>query len=167
MLACESSEDLSRDETFQLVGDFIGMMDLLASFTAVGVQRTIVDVAMYFGLFFIVAMALNFQYGNAGVPNMACAISAAVGGYTVSAIVTRLIFWVGVQEGLEILPLLNRTDWSQHNNCFNVDIMNEYIQTHAPLGIAMFVFSLALGSPPDGLWAMCYASPPSGSGRPT
>ncbi len=130
------------------------MMGLLGSAAAVGFQRTIVDVAIYFGLFFIVAMALNFQYGNAGVPNMACAISAAVGGYTVSAIITRLIYWVGVQEGLDILPLLTRTDWAQHNNGFNVDIMNEYIQTHAPFGIAMFVLSLALGFAAG--WAVGY-----------
>ena len=80
------------------------MIGLLGSMSAVAYQRTIIDIEMMFGLFFIVTMTLNFQYGNAGVPNMACALSASVGGYVVSAIVTRLIFWIGMQAGLDILP---------------------------------------------------------------
>jgi branched-chain amino acid transport system permease protein len=136
------------------MGDSLGMIGLLAPVTALVSQRVIIDIAMYFGLFFIVALSLNFQYGSAGVPNMACAVSVAVGGYTVSAIVTRLIYWVGVEAGLDILPLGNRTHWAFHNNSLNVDVMNEYIQTHAPLGIAMFVFSLALGFAAG--WALGY-----------
>ncbi len=120
-------------------------MGLLGPITAAGIQRTIIDAAMFFGIIFIVTLSLNFQYGNAGVPNMACALSAAIGGYTVSAITTRFIYWVGVQAGLDILPLLNGTDWARHNNCFNVDVMNEFIQAHALFGVTMFVLSLALG----------------------
>ena len=121
---------------------------------AVGYQRVVIDMAMFFGLFFIVTMALNFQYGNAGVPNMACALSASMGGYVVSAIVTRLIYWIGMQAGLEILPLASKLDWTEHNNCLNVSMMNDYIQTHAFLGITMFLFSLALGFVAG--WALGY-----------
>ena len=67
----------------------MGLLDLMTTF---GIQRTIIDAAMFFGIIFIVTLSLNFQYGNAGVPNIACALSAAIGGYTVSAIVTRLIY---------------------------------------------------------------------------
>jgi len=75
-------------------------MDLIGSLAAVsGQARLIVDIAMYFGLFVIVAMALNFQYGNAGVPNMGCAVQVIVGGFTVSAITTRLTFWIVQQAG--------------------------------------------------------------------
>ena len=129
------------------------MIGLLGSMSAVAYQRTIIDLAMMFGLFFIVTMALNFQYGNAGVPNMACALSASVGGYVVSAIVTRLIFWVGMQAGLGILPWASNRAWMR-NNCVNVDMMNDYLQSHAFLGIAMFLFSLALGFVAG--WAMGY-----------
>jgi len=59
-----------------------------------GTNRLIVDIAMYFGMFVIVAMALNFQYGNAGIPNMGCAVQVIMGGFTVSALNTRLIFTV-------------------------------------------------------------------------
>ena len=69
------------------------MIDLISSLAAIsGQSRLIVDIAMYFGLFVIVAMALNFQYGNAGIPNMGCAVQVIIGGFTVSAITTRLIF---------------------------------------------------------------------------
>jgi len=121
---------------------------------AVGYQRVVIDMAMFFGLFFIVAMALNFQYGNAGVPNMGCALSASVGGYTVSAVVTRLIYWIGMQVGLDILPLVSKSDWIKHNNCLNAEMMNDYIQTHAFLGITMLLFSLALGFAAG--WALGY-----------
>ena len=68
-------------------------LGLITSNVAVsGSARLIVDIAMYFGLFVIVAMALNFQYGNAGIPNMGCAVQVIIGGFTVSAITTRLIF---------------------------------------------------------------------------
>jgi branched-chain amino acid transport system permease protein len=99
---------------------------------------------MFFGLFVTVTMALNFQYGNAGVPNMACALSASMGGYTVSAIVTRLIYWIGKQAGLDILPMAGISTW-RHNNDLNTHMMNEYLAEHAFLGITIFLFSLALG----------------------
>jgi branched-chain amino acid transport system permease protein len=121
--------------------------------TAFAYQREVIDLVMTFGLFFIVTMALNFQYGNAGVPNLACALPAAVGGYVVSAIVTRLIFWIGMQAGLEILPWASKRDWMR-NNCVNVDIMNDYLQSHAFLGVTMFLFSLALAFVAG--WALGY-----------
>jgi branched-chain amino acid transport system permease protein len=130
------------------------MMGLLGSAAAVGYQRIVIDIAMFFGLFFIVAMALNFQYGNAGVPNMACALSASIGAYTVSAIVTRLIYWIGKQAGLDILPLASKSDWINHNNCMNAEMMSDYIQAHAFLGITMLLFSLALGFAAG--WALGY-----------
>jgi len=130
------------------------MMDLIGSFTSVEVQMAIIDAAMYFGLIVIAAMSLNFQYGNAGVPNMASALSASFGGFAVSAIVARLVYWVGIQAGLEILPLGNSTDWINHNNCFNVDVMNAFIETHAAFGISVFILSLALGFAAG--WALGY-----------
>ena len=69
-----------------------------------GNARLIVDIAMYFGLFVIVAMALNFQYGNAGIPNMGCAVQVIVGGFTVSALTTRLIFTLVEAGGVQLEP---------------------------------------------------------------
>ena len=116
----------------------------LGSLVAVEYTRVIIDIAMFFGLFVIVAMALNFQYGNAGVPNMGCAVSASIGGYVVSAIITRLLFWIGAQDGVNILPYASDYDWV-YNNQMNTYAMNEYLAEHALLGASMFLLSLALG----------------------
>jgi hypothetical protein len=40
-------------------------------------QIMLVDLAIFFGQYVIVAAALNFQYGNAGIPNMSNHISVA------------------------------------------------------------------------------------------
>lgn len=121
------------------------MFELIGSLAAVsGVSRLIVDIAMYFGLFVIVAMALNFQYGNAGVPNMGCAVQVIVGGFTVSAITTRLIFVLVKQAGVQLLPYASDYDWV-YNNQINVSVLtNGYLKTHAFLGITMLLFSLAV-----------------------
>ena len=108
-----------------------------------GTARLIVDIAMYFGLFVIVAMALNFQYGNAGIPNMGCAVQVIVGGFTVSALTTRLIFSIVEAGGVELQPWAIDFDWV-YNNPVNVDLTNDYIGTHASLGWSMLTFSLAV-----------------------
>jgi len=108
-----------------------------------GTQRLIVDIAMYFGLFVIVAMALNFQYGNAGIPNMGCAVQVIVGGFTVSALTTRLIFTMVEAGGVQLQPWAEDFDWV-YNNPVNVALTNDYIGTHAMFGWSMLLFSLAV-----------------------
>jgi branched-chain amino acid transport system permease protein len=106
--------------------------------------RVIVDLAMFFGLYVITAIALNFQYGNAGVPNMGCAVSVSIGGFTVSMIVTRIVFWMGEQVGIAILPHTSNYDWI-YNNQLNVSMMNDFLQKNTFLSVAFFIFSIALG----------------------
>lgn len=119
-------------------------LGLLTSGVAVeGTARLIVDIAMYFGLFVIVAMALNFQYGNAGIPNMGCAVQVIVGGFTVSAITTRLIFTMVEAAGIELMPWANDFDWT-YNNPANVRMANGYIGSNALFGWSMLLFSLAV-----------------------
>lgn len=121
------------------------MLDLINSLAAVsGHARLIVDTAMYFGLFFIVVMSLNFQYGNAGVPNMGFAVSVMVGGLTVSAITTRLTFMLVKMAGVELLPYASDLDWL-YNNEINVNVLtNGYLKTNPGLCIALLLFSLAV-----------------------
>jgi len=106
-------------------------------------SRFIVDIAMYFGLFLIVAMALNFQFGNAGIPNMGCAVQVIVGGFTVSAITTRVCFSIVRSAGVEMLPWATDFDWV-YNNPQNARLANAYIETHASLGISMFLLTLVV-----------------------
>lgn len=122
------------------------MMGVLGGlvFQITGTSRLIVDIAMYFGLFVIVAMALNFQYGNAGVPNMGCAVQVITGGFTVSAVTTRLVFTFVQAAGVELLPFASDFDWV-YNNQYNVAVMtNPYIQEHPLFGISMLLFSISM-----------------------
>jgi branched-chain amino acid transport system permease protein len=119
-------------------------LGLLTSCVAVeGTSRLIVDIAMYFGLFVIVAMALNFQYGNAGIPNMGCAVQVIMGGFTVSAITTRLILTLVGNAGVEILPWANDYDWV-YNNPPNVAIVNSWLAGKPLFGTSMLLFTLAV-----------------------
>ena len=109
-----------------------------------GFSQLIIDIAMYFGAFVIVAMALNFQYGNAGVPNMGCAVQVIVGGFTVSAITTRVTFMIVKAAGLPLMPYASDYDWV-YNNPHNVAVVtNPFIETRTMLGISLLLFSLAL-----------------------
>ena len=117
---------------------------LLTSQVAVeGTARLIVDIAMYFGLFVIVAMALNFQYGNAGIPNMGCAVQVIVGGFTVSAFTVRLIFMMVETAGVPLMGWQSDYDFT-YNNPVNVAMANTYIKDHMMLGVSMLLFSLAV-----------------------
>ncbi|MBN2334495.1 branched-chain amino acid ABC transporter permease [Candidatus Bathyarchaeota archaeon] len=117
---------------------------LLTSGVAVsGTSRLIVDIAMYFGLFVIVAMSVNFQYGNAGIPNMGCAVQVIIGGFTVSALTTRLIFSMVESGGVQLQPWARDYDWV-YNNPANVAMTNAYIADKPIFGISMLTFSLAV-----------------------
>jgi len=119
-------------------------LGLLTSSVAVeGTSRLIVDIAMYFGLFVIVAMALNFQYGNAGIPNMGCAVQVIIGGFTVSAITTRLIFTLAGNAGVEILPWTSDYDWV-YNSPVNVNIVNSWLSGKPLFCISMLLFTIAI-----------------------
>ena len=109
-----------------------------------GVAQLIIDIAMYFGAFVIVAMALNFQYGNAGVPNMGCAVQVIAGGFTVSAITTRVTFMAVKAAGIVLKPYNTDYTWV-YNNQHNIAVMtNPFLATHTMLSVALLLFTLAL-----------------------
>ncbi|MCX6648694.1 MAG: branched-chain amino acid ABC transporter permease [Candidatus Bathyarchaeota archaeon] len=106
-----------------------------------GTNRLIVDIAMFFGLLVIVAMALNFQYGNAGIPNMGCAVQVIIGAFSVSAIVMRVMFTVIAASGV---PLDNWNDpfkWI-YSNPANVGLANTFLTHNAVIAIGFFLLSL-------------------------
>jgi branched-chain amino acid transport system permease protein len=107
-------------------------------------QRLIIDVCMFFGLFVIVAMALNFQYGNAGVPNLGSAVSVAFGGFLVTGFVVRIMFWLAQSAGIELLPYADNWGWV-YNNYANSKTVTNFLVTRPALCIAIFLFSIATG----------------------
>ena len=104
----------------------------------------VITVVMNFGLLFIVAMALNFMYGTAGVPFTGCSLPLLVGGMTVSVITTRLVFFFVEMMGVGLLPYASGYDWV-YNNDHNVNVLiNEYLSTNPVLCITLLLFTLAV-----------------------
>lgn len=104
----------------------------------VGYQITLINLAIFFGQYLIVATALNFQYGNAGIPNMSNNLSVAVGAYTVSSLVFRISMWVVESAGVTWVP-----GWVS-GNPYNATTMTHFMRTNPLLGIALYLISIAL-----------------------
>ena len=119
------------------------MIRILLSNVGIINQRLIVDIALYFGLFLIVAMSLNFQYGNAGIPNMGCAVQVIMGGFAVSTFTLRLCLVLLKKAGQPILPYDSSYDWI-YNNPYNIEIANAYLSTKPFTGISLFLGTLAV-----------------------
>jgi len=98
----------------------------------------VVNLAIFFGHYIIIATALNFQYGNAGIPNMSSNISVACGAYVVSSIVLRISMWIGAWAGLSLRP-----DWIW-DNPYNVQMINSILESSPSFGLSLFMLSIAL-----------------------
>jgi branched-chain amino acid transport system permease protein len=86
----------------------------------------------------IVATALNFQYGNAGIPNMSNNISVATGAYVVSSVVLKICMWIAGYAGLNLRP-----DWV-YDNPRNVTALTAFFKTNPYLSLSLFLMSIAL-----------------------
>jgi branched-chain amino acid transport system permease protein len=115
--------------------------------------RMLIDICMFFGLFVIVAMALNFQYGNAGVPNLGSAMSVAFGGYLVTGVIVRILYLAAAAGGATLLPWTDNWGWL-YNNYGNTNTVNLFMVDHPMLGISVFLLSIGLGFVFG--WAMGY-----------
>jgi branched-chain amino acid transport system permease protein len=101
-------------------------------------QITLINSAVFFGHYVIIAGALNLQFGNAGIPNMSSNISVAIGAYTVSSVVLRASMWVTSRAGLVLKP-----DWV-FDNPYNVNLMSAYFKNQPLLSISFVLFSIAM-----------------------
>lgn len=102
------------------------------------VQIILINIAVFFGHYVIIAAALNFQFGNAGIPNMSSNVSVALGSFTVSAIVIRVSMWVANRAGVIFRP-----NWV-YDNPHNVNLLNSYFVNKPILSVSLFLFSLSL-----------------------
>ncbi len=120
-------------------------LGLLSAFPTeiTGTNRLIVDIAMSFGLLLIVAMALNFQYGNAGIPNMGCAVQVIIGAFTVSAIIVRIDFMIASAAGIKLKDWNDPFIWI-YSNPVNVEATNNLFKNNAVLSIGILLLSIAL-----------------------
>lgn len=102
------------------------------------IQIVLINIAVFFGHYVIIAAALNFQFGNAGIPNMSSNVSVAIGSFTVSSFVLRVSMWIAGKAGLVF-----GENWV-YDNPANVSLLNSYFIEKPVLSVAIFSFSLAL-----------------------
>ncbi len=120
------------------------MLSMMGPMVCAVSSRLIIDIAMYFGVFVIVAMALNFQYGNAGIPNMGCAVQVIVGGFAASVFTLRAALWLAEQAGESIRPYASDYDWV-YNNPYNVQyVLKDFLMERPLVGISLFLLTLAV-----------------------
>lgn len=101
------------------------------------IQIVLINIAIFFGHYVIIAAALNFQFGNAGIPNMSSNVSVAIGSFTVSSIVIRLSMYVAGKAGV-----IFKSNWV-YDNPYNVSQLNQYFIQKPILSVSLFLFSLA------------------------
>jgi len=101
-------------------------------------QIMLVNLAIFFGQYVIVAAALNFQYGNAGIPNMSNHISVACGAYVVSSLVIRICMWILGLAGLTFRP-----DWV-YDNPYNVSAITAFLRSNPLLSLSLYMLSISL-----------------------
>jgi len=101
-------------------------------------QIILVNIAIFFGQYLIVATALNFQYGNTGIPNMSNNISVACGAYVVSSVALKITMMITGYLGLTFRP-----DWV-YDNPYNVTILNAFLKSNPFLSLALYLMSIAL-----------------------
>jgi branched-chain amino acid transport system permease protein len=95
----------------------------------------IIDLIMFFLLYLIVTMNLNFMYGYTGIPHFGISLSVAGGGYVVGALAGRILRWY-----YNVYPELD----FMYENGKITDQINLYL-THDPVtGIGIFLFMVAL-----------------------
>lgn len=108
----------------------------------------IFNIIFWFGLYTIVALSLNLEYGYAGIPNFGRALAVLIGGVAVGGIVTRvLISYFGVRGGIVEASGEVKT------------IVNEIISKDPILGIVILIVSLGLAAIIGGITGALFILP--------
>ncbi|MCS7121338.1 MAG: branched-chain amino acid ABC transporter permease [Archaeoglobaceae archaeon] len=92
--------------------------------------------ALWFGLYAIVALSLNLEYGFAGIPNFGKALAVLVGAISVGGIMNRILaYFYGISED-NVISLSSSVR----------GIVNDAILSDPVLGIVIFLSSITLAS---------------------
>ena len=96
-------------------------------------EQIIINVALWFGLYTIVSLSLNLEYGYAGIPNFGRALAVLMGAVAVGGVVNRiLIAAYGVQGNIIEASGEVKT------------IANEIIAQNPAYGIGLLILSLVI-----------------------
>jgi len=99
------------------------------------VIQWIIDLVMFFILYLIVTMNLNFMYGYTGIPHFGISLSVAGGGYVAGALTGRILRWIyNVYPGLDFM----------YENSKITNEINTYLLHDPFMGIGIFVLIIGI-----------------------
>jgi len=100
------------------------------------------DFLVYFSFILIVALAMNWVWGWAGLPFLGSTVPVLVGGFTVSAVTSRVVYILASASGVGLLP------WSgegwMRNSEFNSVLAEQWLGGRPLLSAALILSSLVL-----------------------
>ena len=98
-------------------------------------EYLILDIVIWFGLYLIVCISLNVEYGFGGIPNFGRALAVLIGAITVGGIVNRILMVTfGISGGIVEASGLVKS------------VTNEIIAANPAIGIGILVASLLLAA---------------------
>jgi len=90
-------------------------------------------ILLWFGIYYIVAVSLNMEFGYAGIPNFGKALSVLVGAIAVGGILNRLLIWYFGVKGDLI-----------EGSTFAISKINAIISAHPLAGILILLIAIFL-----------------------
>ncbi len=98
-------------------------------------EEIIITIALWFGLYTIVTLSLNLEYGFAGIPNFGRALAVLMGAVAVGGVVNRLlILYFGIEGDLVTASAHVRS------------LMNEIISSNPAYGLGMLLLYLLIAA---------------------
>ncbi len=98
-------------------------------------EEIIITIALWFGLYTIVTLSLNLEYGFAGIPNFGRALAVLMGAVAVGGIVNRLfILYFGIEGDLIAASAQVRS------------MMNELIASNPAYGLGLLLLYLLIAA---------------------
>ena len=120
------------------------------------------DFLVHFGLLLVVALGLNWVWGWAGLPFLGSSVPMLVGGFTVSAVTSRVVYLLASASDAGLLPW-GGEGWIQ-NSEFNAGLTEQWLGGRPLLSVALILLSLALSFLLGGAAGWLVARPGLGRG---
>ncbi|HIP63547.1 MAG TPA: branched-chain amino acid ABC transporter permease [Archaeoglobus profundus] len=98
-----------------------------------GFEYTLVTILIWFGLYLIVALSLNIEYGYGGIPNFGRALAVLIGGIVVGGILNRIFITILGVSG----------DFISASN-IAISKINDIIIQNPIIGIGLLLLSLLI-----------------------
>lgn len=99
-------------------------------------ETLVSSILLWFGLYSILSLSLNVEYGYGGIPNFGKALAVLVGAFTTGAIVNRILIAVYSVEGSSITQASG----------FMKSTVDQIIVSNPAYGITLLLFSLVIAA---------------------